>query len=73
MTTETALLTEIQRRIAKLSSVQHEMARQQSILTRSATQLRLGRSAAVVMAEIQEQCPDLLTDWCDVNLTRKAS
>ena len=69
---ESALLTEVSRRIAELSERQHEMARQQRLLTRAATQLRLGRSATLVLAEIREQSPDLLLDWCDIHLTRTA-
>ena len=67
---ESALLKEVSRRIAELSERQHEMARQHRLLTRAATQLRLGRSATLVLAEIREQSPDLLLDWCDVHLTR---
>ena len=66
---EDSLLTEVRRRIAEVSAAQHDLARQQRLLTRAATQLRLGRSAALVMAEIREQSPDLLLDWCDVHLT----
>ena len=69
---ESALLTEVRRRSVELSERQHEMARQHSLLTRAATQLRLGRSATLVLAEIREQSPDLLLDWCDVHLTRTA-
>ena len=66
---EDSLLAEVRRRTAEVSATQHELARQQRLLTRAATQLRLGRSAALVMAEIREQSPDLLLDWCDVHLT----
>jgi hypothetical protein len=69
---ESALLIEIRRRATELSERQHEMARQQGLLTRAATQLRLGRSATLVLAEIREQSPDLLLDWCDIHLTRAA-
>jgi len=69
---ESSLLTEIGRRSAEMSERQHEMARHQRILTRAATQLRLGRSAALVLAEIREQSADLLIDWCDIHLTRTA-
>ena len=55
--------------MAEVSAVQHDLARQQRLLTRAATQLRLGRSAALVMAEIREQSAELLLDWCDVHLT----
>ena len=67
---ESALLTEVSRRSAELSERQHEMARQQRLLTRAATELRLGRSATLVLAEIREQSPDLLLDWCELQLTR---
>ena len=67
---EGSLLMEIGRRSAEMSERQHQMARHQRILTRAATQLRLGRSAALVLAEIREQSPDLLLDWCDIHLTR---
>ena len=69
---ESALLVEISRRVSELSERQHTMARQQRLLTRAATQLRLGRSATLVLAEIREQSPDLLLDWCDIHLTRSA-
>lgn len=69
---ESALLVEISRRSTELSERQHEAARQQRLLTRAATQLRLGRSATLVLAEIREQSPDLLLDWCDIHLTRTA-
>ena len=69
---ESALLVEISRRAAEISERQHQMARQQRLLTRAATQLRLGRSAALVLAEIREQSPELLLDWCDIHLTRTA-
>jgi hypothetical protein len=69
---ESALLTEVRQRSAELSGRLHEMARHQSLLTRAATQLRLGRSATLVLAEIREQSPDLLLDWCDIHLTRTA-
>ena len=70
---ESALLSEVRRRSVELSERQHEMARQQSLLTRAATQLRLGRSATLVLAEIREQSPELLLDWCDIHLTRAAA
>jgi hypothetical protein len=66
---EDSLLAEVRRRTAEVSAAQHDLARQQRLLTRAATQLRLGRSAALVMAEIREQSPELLLDWCDVHLT----
>jgi hypothetical protein len=69
---ESALLGEISRRAAEISERQHQMARQQRLLTRAATQLRLGRSATLVLAEIREQSPELLLDWCDIHLTRTA-
>jgi hypothetical protein len=45
------------------------MARDHRILTDAATQLRLGKSAEAVLAEIREQSPDLLRDFCDLQLT----
>jgi hypothetical protein len=38
-------------------------------LIRAATQLRLGKSAETVLAEIREQCPELLRDYCDLQLS----
>jgi hypothetical protein len=66
---EQTLLAEIRRRTVQMSEAQHEMARQQRILVHAATQLRMGRSAAPVLAEIREQSPELLRDWCDIHLT----
>lgn len=67
---EAALLAEIGQRSAEMSERQHELARHQRILMRAATQLRLGRSATAVLAEIREQSPGLLLDWCELQLTR---
>lgn len=69
---ESTALVEINRRAAEVSERQHEMARQQRLLTRAATQLRLGRSATLVLAKIREQSPELLLDWCDIHRTRAA-
>ena len=66
---ERSMLAEIQARLERLSDAQHRLARDQGILARAATQLRLGRSAAVVLAEIREQGPDLLRDYCDIQVT----
>jgi hypothetical protein len=59
---ENALLAEIREHIERISESQHRLARQHGILTRAATQLRLGRGADFVLAEIREQSPDLLRD-----------
>jgi hypothetical protein len=64
-----SLLAEIRNRLERLSAAQHRMARDHRILTDAATQLRLGKSAEAVLAEIREQSPDLLRDFCDLQLT----
>jgi hypothetical protein len=66
---ERSMLAEILDRLERLSDAQHRLARDHGILARAATQLRLGRSAAVVLAEIREQGPDLLRDYCDIQVT----
>jgi hypothetical protein len=66
---EASLLAEIGRRTKEISETQHELARQQRVLSRAATLLRLGKTAPGVMAEIREQCPDLLQEYCDLQLT----
>jgi hypothetical protein len=66
---ENALLVEIVKRLEQLSISRHRQARDHTILAQAATQLRLGRSAAVVVAEIKEQNPELLGDYCDVHVT----
>jgi hypothetical protein len=66
---EQSLLTEITRRMAEISEMQHELARRQRILARAATQLRTGKGAGSVVAEIREQSPDLLRDYCDLQVT----
>lgn len=66
---EASLTAEISRRIGEISTMQHELARQHRILTRAATQLRIGRSSEAVLAEIREQSPDLLQDYCDLRIT----
>jgi hypothetical protein len=66
---EQALLTEITRRMAEISETQHELARRQRILARAATQLRTGKGAESVLAEIREQSPELLRDYCDLQVT----
>jgi hypothetical protein len=66
---EQSLLTEITRRMAEISEMQHELARRQRILGRAATQLRTGKGAGSVVAEIREQSPDLLRDYCDLQVT----
>jgi hypothetical protein len=70
---ETALLGEIGSRLERLSETRHRLARDHRILTEAATQLRLGRSAEVVLAAIREQSPSLLRDYADVQLTPLAA
>jgi hypothetical protein len=69
---EESLLNEVTRRMAEISATQHELARQQRILSRAATQLRTGKGAESVLAEIREQSPDLLRDYCDLHVTLTA-
>ena len=64
-----SLLTEITRRMTEISETQHELARQQRILARAATQLRTGTGAESVLAEMREQSPELLRDYCDLHVT----
>jgi hypothetical protein len=64
-----SLLADIRNRLDRLSAAQHRMARDHRILTDAATQLRLGKSAEAVLAEIRDQSPDLLGDFCDLQLT----
>ena len=66
---EAALLAEIGRRTKEMSETQHELARQQRVLARAATLLRMGKGAPGVLAEIREQCPDLLQEYCDLQIT----
>ena len=66
---ESSLVAEILSRLERLSDEQHRLARNHRILIRAATQLRLGRSAEAVLAEVREQCPELLRDYCDIQLT----
>jgi len=66
---EAALLAEINRRTKEISETQHELARQQRILTKAATLLRLGKGAPTVLAEIREDCPGLLQEYCDLQVT----
>jgi hypothetical protein len=66
---EKDLLAEILNCRRRLSDAQHRLARSHQILIRAATQLRLGKSAEAVVAEIREQCPELLRDYCDIQLT----
>lgn len=66
---EQSLLTEVTRRLAEISETQHELARRQRILSRAATQLRTGKGAESVLAEIREQSPELLRDYCDLHVT----
>jgi hypothetical protein len=66
---EASLLSEVTRRVVEISEAQHELARQQRILSRAATQLRMGKGAESVLAEIREQSPELLRDYCDMQVT----
>jgi len=66
---EESLLSEVTRRLTEISARQHDLARQQRILSRAATQLRTGKGAESVLAEIREQSPDLLRDYCDLHVT----
>jgi len=65
---ERSMLAEILKRLERLSDAPR-LARDHRILAGAATQLRLGKSAGSVLAEIREQCPDLLRDYCDIQLT----
>jgi len=70
--TESDLLDEIRRRVEQVSEERHRLARNHRILTEAATQLRLGRSAEVVLAEIREQSPTLLRDYGELQLAPTA-
>ena len=61
---EESLLNEVTRRLAEISATQHELARHQRILAHAATQLRTGKGAESVLAEVREQSPELLQDDC---------
>ena len=69
---ESSLLAEIQSRLERLSDTQHRMARNHHILIHAATELRLGKSAEAVLANVKAQSPELLQDYCDIQLTRAA-
>lgn len=69
---EESLLSEVTRRLSEISATQHELARQQRILSRAATQLRTGKGAESVLAEIREQSPELLREYCDLHVTLTA-
>ena len=64
-----SLLAEITRRMKAISETQHELARQQRILARAATQLRTGKGGQTVLAEIREQDRELMRDYCDLQIT----
>jgi len=64
-----SLLGEITRRMKEISETQHELARHQRILSRAATQLRTGKGGPTVLAEIREQDPGLMRDYCDLQIT----
>ncbi|HEY7037199.1 MAG TPA: hypothetical protein VID28_00040 [Methylomirabilota bacterium] len=63
------LLGEITRRMKEISDTQHELARQQRILSKAATQLRTGKGGQTVLAEIREQDASLMRDYCDLQIT----
>jgi hypothetical protein len=62
---EISLIVEVVSLLERLSKAQHRLARDHRILIRAATQLRLGKSAEAVLADIREQSPELLQDYCD--------
>jgi hypothetical protein len=64
-----SLLGEITRRMKEISATQHELARQQRILSKAATQLRTGKGGHIVLAEIRDQDPGLMQDYCDLQVT----
>jgi hypothetical protein len=70
---ESTLQSEIGSRLERLSETRHRPARDHRILTEAATQLRLGRSAALVLAAMREQSPTLLRDYADVQVTALAA
>ena len=53
------LLRDILARIEELSEARHRMAREHVILLHAATELRMGRDAAAVLADIREQSPEI--------------
>jgi len=57
-----ALLDEITSQLERVSEARHRLARNHRILAEAATELRLGRSAEVVLAQIRQQGPWLLLD-----------
>ena len=63
------LLAEITRRMKDISERQHELARQQRILARAATELRTGKGGQTVLAEIREHDEELMRDYCDLQVT----
>jgi hypothetical protein len=69
---ESNLLDKIIRRMEEVSEERHRLARHDRLLRAAATQLRLGRSAEIVLAEIREQSPTLLRDYGDLQLTPTA-
>ncbi|HEY7205215.1 MAG TPA: hypothetical protein VIG37_22770 [Methylomirabilota bacterium] len=64
-----SLLDAITRRMKEISDTQHELARQQRILSKAATQLRTGQGGRTVLAEIREQDAGLMRDYCDLQIT----
>jgi hypothetical protein len=66
---ESPLLADVVSLLERLSKAQHRLARNHRILIHAATQLRLGKSAQTVLADISEQCPELLRDYSDLQLT----
>ena len=56
------------RRLAEISATQPSW-RHQRILAHAATQLRTGKGAESVLAEVREQSPELLQDYCKIHVT----
>jgi hypothetical protein len=60
-TEEQELLGRIVTQITRCSEHEHRLARRRRILQEAATQLRLGRPAHAVLAQIHEQVPEAVT------------
>ena len=65
---ESSLLADVVSLLERTSIAQHRLTRNHRILSEAATQLRLGKSAGAVLANIREQSPELLRDSSDVQL-----
>ncbi len=55
---ERELLAKITQQIDRCLSFERRLSKRRKVLGKAATQLRLGRPAAVVLAEIQEAIPE---------------